>query len=230
MKEAAKPSRTAIERVVELLRADILRGRAKAGARLKVSELSARYGVSAMPVREAIRVLEGERLLTLSAHRGATVRLVTVSFIANVYEVRSALEEMLAAGCARKARPADVAALEELAAQWEKAAADDGADPQALLAANLRFHALIAKIGDNEEAEAILNRGWPVIEGLRRQIGFSAPRLADIVTQHRALVGKIAVGDVEGARVAARDHCFSARDDLVAHLGRTANLELRPRG
>ncbi|MBL8228105.1 MAG: GntR family transcriptional regulator, partial [Bryobacterales bacterium] len=61
-------------RVRERLRADILSGRFGPGERIKIAELSKRYGVSQMPVREALQMLQGEGLITIAPNKGASVR------------------------------------------------------------------------------------------------------------------------------------------------------------
>ena len=222
---------TAPERVAAALRHDIIGGRFPPATRLKIGALAARYGTSPMPVREALRQLDGERLVELNAHRGAIVRPVTIGFIQDLYNVREALEGLLTEGAARRATAGDNAALERLAAAWESVAAvadsedDIGNDgTEALLQANARLHAHINEIGHNEEARALTARGAPLLAALRRQIGYGPKRLQDIKTQHRAIVAAIAARDADAARRAARDHCFSARDDLVQRLERIGSL------
>jgi DNA-binding GntR family transcriptional regulator len=209
---------TTATKVVEALRRDIVGGRYRPGARLKIQDLAARYDVSMMPVREALRQLEGERLITLDAHRGATVRAVTVRFVRDLYGVRDALEGLLVERCARLATDAEILAIEALAAAWETAA--DRGDAARLLEANRRLHEKINRIGENEEAFHLLSSGWPLILALRLQIGFGARRLNEIRDQHRALVAAIAARDPAAARRICADHCAAARDDLIAQLER----------
>jgi DNA-binding GntR family transcriptional regulator len=207
---------TEAERIVGALRRDIVGGRFPPGARLKIQDLSTRYGISMMPVREALRRLEGERLVELNAHRGATVRPVTVKFVRDLYAVREALEGLLVESCAAAAGEAEAREIAALADAWE-AAARRG-DAARLLEANRRFHQRINEIGDNGEALEMLSRGWPLIHALRLQIGFGERRLAEIAAQHRAIVVAVSAGDPAAARAASRAHCFSARDDLIRQL------------
>jgi DNA-binding GntR family transcriptional regulator len=219
---------TTPDRIAEALRLDIIAGRFPPGMRLKIVALAERYGTSAMPVREALRQLDGERLIELNAHRGAVVRKVTIGFVQDIYEVRAALEGILADSCARVATPADIQALEQGLGHWEAAAT--GADVADMLKANAQLHGRINAIGRNEEARALADRGTPLFAALRKQIGYGPDRLGEITDQHRAIIAAIAAGDAGAARRAAEDHVFSARDDFVRQLERLGSLNIAGAG
>lgn len=209
-------SGTTAERVTETLREEILSGHFRPGARLKIHDLAARYAISPLPVREALRRLEGERLVTLAAHRGATVRGLTAKNVRDLYDVREALESLLIERAAERATRAGLAELRRRQARWE--AASRTGDPAALLAANLDFHAAIVAMADNPEAAELIPRGWQMTTVLRRRLGFSAPRLRAIGEEHRAMIAAIEAGDVEAARRLSRLHVRSAADELIARL------------
>src|SRR5664279_3570657 len=103
--------RTNYQRVRDIIRNDIITGQFQAGARLKISELVDRYGLSAMPIREAMQQLQGEGLVVLSANKGASVRRIDERFLWQVYEVRRALEAYFVAEMASRATEADVERL-----------------------------------------------------------------------------------------------------------------------
>jgi DNA-binding GntR family transcriptional regulator len=204
------------DRVAAALRAEILAGSLAPGARLKILDLAARYRISPLPVREALRRLEGERLVVAQSHKGATVRLPDAKMISDLYEVRSALEGLLARRAALRATPASVRGLERLAARWEEAAG--AGDPALMLDANRAFHDRIAELGDNLEAADAATRGWPLIAALRVQFSFSPERLAAIAAEHRALVAAIAAGDAAGAQAHSDAHVAGARRELLERL------------
>ncbi|MDX2102580.1 MAG: GntR family transcriptional regulator [Alphaproteobacteria bacterium] len=227
MPAAARPraaTDTSTEQALSLLRRDIIGGRFPPGSRLKLAELSQRYGLSMMPVREALRRLEGDRLVEVSAHRGATVRPVTVQFLRDLYDVREALEGLLVEACCQRADDAARVRIQTLATAWD-AAAERG-DTARTLEANRRFHAAINDAGGNAEAIELLSRGWPLVQALRQRIGFSQPRLTDIRAQHHALVQAILAGDSAAARSASNLHCRAARDDLIGQLERIGALSI----
>lgn len=227
MKPTPVGASTTPEKIAEALRNDVVSGRFPSGTRLKIQNLSSRYGTSPMPVREALRQLEGERLVEISAHKGATVRLVTVKFIRDLYGVREALEGLLVEECAANASAKEVAELRALQGAWEGAA--EAGDTTALLNANRRLHERVGQIGENDEARVLLTGGWPLIHAFRQRIGFGSVRLAEIRTQHAALIDAIAARAPAEARAASQMHCRSARDDLLRQLEIAATVTLKRR-
>lgn len=197
------------------IRDRILRGEIKAGQRLTISDVTQLTGFGQMPVREAMLVLEGEGVLELAPHRGATVRPVDAKFVYDMYEVRRAMDLLLVRRAVRDMR-ADIMTRLVVAQRRYEEAID--ADTTTLLARNAEFHAVINRAGDNPVAEGILSRGWEVIHALRIRFGFGRARLGVIATEHGALIDAIAAGDEEAALAVTDRHTIGARDDLLALL------------
>lgn len=80
--------------IVDALRADIISGALPAGSELRQQQLAARFGVSRMPVREALRCLEAEGLVVLAPNKGATVAPLSIADLREVYEMRIAAETL----------------------------------------------------------------------------------------------------------------------------------------
>ncbi len=99
------------ERVVELLRQDILDDELHPGERLLENSLCERYGVSRTVIREALRQLESERLITMLPNRGPIVTVLTADDIESLYDVRRALEGLAGELFAQRATPDEAAAL-----------------------------------------------------------------------------------------------------------------------
>ena len=208
---------TSADQVLDRLRQDIVAGHLHPGARVTVAAISQRYGVSAMPVREALRRLEGEGILVNHPHRGVTVIAVDRAFIENTYAVREVLFGLVAASCARRATPADSAAI--LAAGEAHAdACRAGAPAEAIVAADRVFHGLIATVAANPPAVRALALGRGPVEALRIRTGFGAGRLERIIAEHHGLAHAIADGDTSAADLYARLHVVAAREDLLAGL------------
>jgi DNA-binding GntR family transcriptional regulator len=203
-------------RVERAIRQDILRGAIVPGSRLRVAELSARYGVSHIPVREALRQLEGDRLVVIESHKGAILRAVTPKFVADMHDTREAIETLLVRKAAENVTDADADRLEALARRYEEAAAVG--DAAGMVAANLRFHRFIARVADNPEAAEILDRGWELVISIRNRYGFGANRVAAIIDQHRRLVAAIKARDPQRAVAVAQEHCESAKFDLLERM------------
>lgn len=80
--------------LVENLRDEIIRGDIVPDQRLRLEEIAARFDVSTMPVREALRDLEAEGLVTIFPHRGAVVTRLSADDLQDIYDIRATLEEM----------------------------------------------------------------------------------------------------------------------------------------
>jgi DNA-binding GntR family transcriptional regulator len=86
--------RTVKEQLADLLRDEIVRGTFEPGEHLRLEDIAARFEVSTMPVREALRDLESEGLVTIYPHRGAVVTELTAEDIEDIYDIRATLEAM----------------------------------------------------------------------------------------------------------------------------------------
>ncbi|KGM36038.1 GntR family transcriptional regulator [Inquilinus limosus] len=207
---------TMAARVERAIRQDILRGVLAPGTRLRVADLSTRYGVSHIPVREALRQLEGDRLVVIESHKGAILRGVSPKFVADMHDTREAIETLLVRRATENVTDEQSAHLESLAAAYEQAAETKNADR--MVEANLRLHRFIAKIADNPEAAEIHERGWELVISIRNRYGFGENRVAAIIDQHRRLVAAIKARDKDLAVAVAQEHCQSAKLDLLERM------------
>lgn len=87
-------NRTVKDQLVKALREEIMRGHLRPGEYLRQEDLAARFEVSTMPVREALRDLEADGLVTIYPHRGAMVKSLSPADLRDIYDLRSVLEEM----------------------------------------------------------------------------------------------------------------------------------------
>ena len=81
------------------------------GMHLTIDALTSRYGVSHMPIREALRQLEGEGILISIVHRGFRIEAITEDYIRNIYDIRVGIESMLAHRAVERATDEDIAML-----------------------------------------------------------------------------------------------------------------------
>ncbi len=212
---------TVSDRVKRQIREDIIAGRVGSGDRLRIADLSARFGVSSIPVREALRALEGDRLVVIESHRGAVVRTLDRKIVTDMYDVRSSLETLMVRNAANRIDAVQARELAALADAYEAAAADG--DQQAMLLANQALHRSIGVLADNSEASRYYEQGWELVIGLRNRFGFGAQRIAAITGEHRRMVEAIARRDqVQAARI-VQEHCEGAKQDLLRQM-ETAGL------
>lgn len=217
---------TATERVRERIRAEILAGDYPPGERLKIADIAERYGISSIPVREALRLLAGEGLVELAPHRGAIVRPVDPAFVVNSYDIRMALEAMLVDRAIERMGAADLDRIRAGRDAYASAAAL--LDASAMLDADAAFHGAIRDAAANEEATLVLRRGNELIRAMRISHGFTRERAAENVAQHASLTEAIEARDARRAKRTVREHCISGRDDLLALMRRRAG-EAEPR-
>ena len=202
--------------IADLLRTEILAGRYKLGERIKLGEIAGRFGTSVMPVREALRILDSERLISIVPNRGAEIRKADVGSIAALYGVRMTLEAYLAELATQNLTLATFDGLVALQDAVRAAAKDD--DHEALMKANNAFHEAISELANNPEAARILREGSQAITLLRNQVGFGVGRLDRIVDEHDRLLDAMLHQDATRASNLAKLHAAGARDDMLACL------------
>ncbi len=202
--------------ICDRIREDIVAGALSFGRRLTLDFLASRYGVGHMPIREALRQLQGEGLIVLAPNRGARVRVVDATFVRNIFDLRIAIEAMLARRAAECIVPAQLARLEVLEAAYEREAARR--DYAALLRLNREFHAVIAEAAQNPEAGEMLDRHKPLVAALWNVHGYGEDRIAGVISDHRHLIAALAARDADVAASLAMAHAAKAKQALLARM------------
>lgn len=207
---------TVYQRVHEHLREEILAGRIAPGTRLKIQDLAIRYGLSQMPVREALQQLQGEGLIVLAPNRGATVRRMDAQFVRNIFAIREALEGFLTRQAAPLLDAARLGALRDIQAAMERAHALR--DLPATIRLNRSFHRMIESTTGNDDAIRVLELHSSLIGALRTRFGYLEGRVETVLREHQALIDALARGDAEAAGAIHDAHIRAARDDLLAAM------------
>ncbi len=214
---------TIYQRVRDRIRGDILAGRIAPGTRLKITELAERYGLSHMPVREALQQLQGEGLVTLSPNRGASVRRMDARFIRSLFDIREALEGHLTRQAAERITPAVLDRLREVQRRYD--AAVEAGNLAACIPLNLEFHRTILGVTGNEEALRLLDQHTNLIRALRSRVGYAPDRPHVIQREHHMLIGALARGDGEAAQRIHGAHVRAAGDDMLEMMRRAMTSE-----
>ncbi|ADB49421.1 GntR family transcriptional regulator [Conexibacter woesei] len=192
---AARPHRTSQEHAVEWLRGAIVARELRPGQRVGQEEVAERIGVSVVPVREALRVLEQEGQLTYLPRRGYFVTELSVADLDEIYALRAVLE----ARAVRHALPAlDAEALDRMA----RAARDcvDAAlagDVAAELEANRRFHFAILESPDQPHVLRLIRVLWDSTESYRALYYNSEQERNNAVAAHDRIMAAVREGDAE---------------------------------
>ena len=202
--------------ICERLRHDILSGVFPFGGRLKIDELAARYTTSHMPIREALRRLQGEGLVNVEPNRGARVRAVDVEFVRDLFDLRIALEAMLARRAAERISSLQLDEIRRIESELEKSAAR--ADFAAVLSANQAFHAVINNAAGNIEAIRILDRHWNIIVALWGRHGYGEERVAGVISDHRQIIVALSQRDAEGAAILQTAHAAKAKQEMLGKI------------
>ncbi|GJG95111.1 GntR family transcriptional regulator [Cupriavidus pauculus] len=200
-------------RLREQIRADIAAGIWPLGAHITLAQMVDRYEVSLNPVREALLHLQGEGIIDMQMHRGAVIPTVDATYISNIYDMRGAIEQMLAAKVATLATPEDLEAIDAARLRHEELVT--GTDIGACVAANREFHRVFNGVAGNQPAVDVLGSRSSLVDALRRSLGYGAQRKEAVITQHRKLVAAVRKGDSALAAKVALEHAESARDDLL---------------
>ncbi|MFT8242881.1 GntR family transcriptional regulator [Roseomonas sp. BN140053] len=202
---AAEELLSLAERAYRRLRDAIMRGSLPGGSRISERSLGQSLGISAQPVREALWRLEAEGMVITSPRRGTVVVEFDANKLAEMSQIRAALEGSVAALAARKATEADVAALRaQLVAMRD---ATGGGDIAAVAAANERFHGLLREVAGN----VFLTRSLETLRAYdhvaRRRTLASSPREpAQALREHAALLAALRRRDPELAENRMRAH------------------------
>jgi DNA-binding GntR family transcriptional regulator len=210
--------RSLSEVVTERIRGRILDGTLKPGERLVEDRLSTELGVSRVPVREALRGLSAEGLVTLLPRRGATVVEVTPESVAELVEVRALLEGLNARLAAQRHDPEIVAQLKETLVRGNEAAKTGNAEELARL--NAEFHERLAEASRN----SVLS---DVMRGLRERtsIAFAIngrTRAREDWEEHAGVLAAVIAGDAELAALLANRHVQNAAAAFANSMKKSA--------
>jgi len=209
--------------IEQRLRNDIVSGELPFGARLRIEDLALRYGVSHMPVREALRVLHGEGLVVIEPNRGARVRPIYRGFIEDVFDVRCAIETMLARRAAERRSAAQLARLRGAAERLEALVAE-GAIASVPLA-NREFHATINDAAGNPGALPIVDSHWLLLSALLKRYGYGDERFPRVIEEHQHLIQAIERQDAHSAALLMGAHIEKAKNNLLRRAAQTQPAE-----
>ncbi|MEN3942866.1 GntR family transcriptional regulator [Prosthecobacter sp. SYSU 5D2] len=211
---AASPLAAAIptkqRAVYEALRTEIMSGQLQPGEVLVIDALAKRFQVSIIPVREALRQLQSERLVEIRAHTGVRVTPVDVSALTEIFALLAALETASAIHALPHLTEVHLQELEVMLKQLETAAANG--DTAGFEQANRHFHLLPCRIAGFTRAEQGLQSILAEWERLHRLafIGTRPPSQEQANKDHRAIVRAFRQKDAEKLSQLIHRHNTSA--------------------
>jgi len=197
--------------VLERLRTDILTGARRAGSPLRQDEIARKFGISHIPVREALRRLEAEGLALIRPRRGAVVAELSAREIEELNEMRTALEP-----CALRI------ALPRITKETVKRAARIldliDREPARWGALNMEFHAVLYESAQRPRLLATIRSLHQNVERYVHHELTVIDNLEESQREHRELLEMISHGEVGAACRLLRKHIAKPGRELVAHL------------
>ncbi|MCB0154977.1 MAG: GntR family transcriptional regulator [Anaerolineae bacterium] len=206
--------------IADALRTAISQGRLKSKQPLKQDEIAAEFGVSKIPVREALFQLEAEGLVTFYPNRGAVVSGLSPVEVDEIYAMRIALEKMVLA----RAIP-QLSARELVRAEGVLTAIDHESEPFRWSELNWEFHALLYQpaamprvMTTVRTLHVNVSRYFLIYEAMHYQ--------ARSQQEHRQILAACRQGDVAGACATLESHLSGSATELIAFLEETGKDNL----
>jgi DNA-binding GntR family transcriptional regulator len=195
---------TATEAVIVELRRLLVAGELAPGAPVRQEALAERLGVSRVPLREALKVLEGEGQVHYHRHRGYVVAQLSVDDLVEVYRMRELLEAEAIRAALRHVDDDLVAEMRTAAADVEAAAQAD--DVTEITAANRRLHFLLFDAAGMPRLARTLRQLWDATD-VYRSVYFAGPNNRDRVHhEHDDLIRAVARRDADAAVAIQAEH------------------------
>ncbi len=194
--------RALYEEVAELLRQRIFKRELEPGSWIDELKLAEEYGISRTPLREALKVLAAEGLVTMKVRRGAYVTEVSEKDLTDVYHLLSLLESDAAGVVARVATDVEMDELKTLHAELEAAAADR----DLFFALNERFHMRLLEIADNRWRNQMVADLRKVMKLNRHNSLFKAGRIEESLAEHRAVMSALEARNPKAAGLRMTEH------------------------
>ncbi|TQJ34451.1 GntR family transcriptional regulator [Arthrobacter sp. SLBN-122] len=203
------------ETVRDTLRTRIFEGHYAPGTRLVERDLAAEFSVSRLPVREALRMLRQEGLISDRGARGAEVSSLSPKDVEDLFDVRQSLEVLACRLAARRATAEDLAYLKGLLDNAEAFLAK-GAVMEAHRS-NSEFHDAITAIADNNFLKSALEP----LQGRMHWLFRHVSDLPELIREHRDLYAAIASGDPDKAAAQSASHIGKYRDQFPEDFQKT---------
>ncbi len=217
--EAEQESRTIADRVCKQIVTAIVTGELLPGQKISEPGLAKAYGISRGPLREAIRRLEGWRLIERKAHVGARVVELTARELIEIYRVREALEGMACRLAAEHMTDEEINSLKVLLDNHELSIAQQEGRAYFQKEGDLDFHYRIVKGSKNAKLEELLGADlYHLVRMYRYQFSISSSRPKRALKEHRQIVDAIEARDPELAEMLMRRHISAARQNIEDKL------------
>ena len=206
MHAATLTPRALYEEVAEGLRQRIFSRELEPGSWIDEMKIAEEYGISRTPLREALKVLAAEGLVTMKVRRGAYVTEVSQQDLSDVYHLLSLLESDAASVVAERATEAQLHTLQVLHAELEAAAIPGQVDREHFFAINERFHMQLLAIANNRWRDQMVADLRKVMKLNRHNSLLKSGRIDESLKEHRAVMAALVARDPAAAMARMREH------------------------
>jgi DNA-binding GntR family transcriptional regulator len=198
--------RALYEEVAESLRQRIFSRELAPGSWIDELKIAEAYGISRTPLREALKVLAAEGLVTMKVRRGAYVTEVSDQDLAEVYHLLSLLESDAASVVATRASPTELAELQALHQELEAAAAPGRQDRVQFFRINEQFHMRLLDIASNKWSRQMVADLRKVMKLNRHNSLLKAGRIDESLAEHRLVMAALEQRDPAAAMARMQEH------------------------
>lgn len=202
-------------RVYTKIRNDILSGKYSEDEPIKEMQVSKELGVSRTPVREALRQLELEELVTIIPNKGAVVTGITAKDIQDIYAIRSLIEGLSAKWAAKNATEEQIKELEEVVELAEFFY--QRGNVEQLYELDNRFHSHVYEISGSKILKHVLSDFHKYVQRVRRASLESSGRAQVSLNEHQDILNAIRNHDVKNAEVLMNKHVRNTLKNVVSH-------------
>jgi DNA-binding GntR family transcriptional regulator len=192
------------EIVYEELKMQILKGQIVPGTRMMEVEMAEEMGVSRTPIREAIRKLEKEGLVTIEPRKGAYASQISTQDMVDILEVRQNMEGLAAYYAALRMTEEQKKRLSDIADAYNKAVVDNNTPD--MIKYDTAFHHLIVEGSGNKMLVHMIEQLQELVLRFRYLYYDDFKRAEKMPREHKVIYDAIVTGDTEKARKAADVH------------------------
>lgn len=202
-------------RVFHKIREDILAGNYAEKEELREAAISKELGVSRTPVREALRQLELEGLVTIVPNKGAHVNGISAKDVRDIYTIRSYLEGLCARWACEHITEEQLEGLEEIVYISEFRISKGHREQMAEL--DSRFHVLLYASCGSKILEHVLTDYHQYVERVRRNTLSSLERATEAVQEHKSILNALRNKDADTAEKLANEHIYKSMKNIQNH-------------
>ena len=204
------------EMVYEELKMQILTGAIVPGTRMMEVELADEMGVSRTPIREAIRKLEKEGLVTIEPRRGAYASQISPEDMVEILEVRQNMEGLAAFFAASRMKPEQLTSLKDVSQKYNEAVSEENMEN--MIKYDTRFHRIIVESCNNKVLVQMIEQLQELVLRFRYIYYDNFRRAENMPEEHKAILDAIEQGNADAARDTADVHIDRLKE-LVIHDG-----------